>query len=163
MEFSLYDISNGFVALMNQEEITEEDKTRLEEELTQLMIGKSQNIVSYDRMLDTTINAAKAEEERIKKYRKNLEAKRENFHEYIQMCLIKMDKKQVDTAIGTIKLKKCPTSVEVTHEDLVPKEFMREKTVVEVDKKKIIDNFKETGEIPVGTNIIINKMKVEIK
>ena len=163
-EFSLYDISNGFVALMNkEEELTEADATRLEEELTQLLETKSQSIVGYDKTLETMIASAKSEEERIKQYRKGLEAKRENYHEYIKMCLERINKDKVDTIIGTIKLKKCPASVEVTHEDLIPKEFMRTKTVIEVNKQEILKNFKETGEVPVGTNIITNKMKVEIK
>ena len=162
--FSLYDISTGFVALMNRdEELTEADATKLEQELTQLLKTKSQAIVGDDKTLETMIASAKSEEERIKQYRKSLENKRENYHEYIKMCLERIDKDKIDTAIGTIKLKKCPASVEVTHEDLVPKEFLRIKEVVEVNKSEILKNFKETGEIPVGTNIITNKTKVEIK
>ena len=163
-KFSLYDISNGFVALFNQdEELTEVDVIRLQEELTQLLETKSQSVIGYDRTLENMIASAKSEEERIKQFRKGLESKRDNYHEYIKICLERMQKDKIETGIGTIKLKNCPASVEVTHEDLIPKEFMRTKTVIEVNKQEILRNFKETGEIPVGTNIITNKRKVEIK
>lgn len=161
---SLYDISNGFVMLMNQEEeITEDDAMKIKEELMQLLQDKSQNIVAYDRVLETTIDSAKKEEDRIKEFRKNLERKREGFFDYIKECMERMQKEKVETPIGIIRVKKCPVSVEVTHEDLIPKEFMRVKEVVEVNKKEIINNFKETGEVPTGVNMITNKTRIEIK
>lgn len=162
-KFSLHDISYGFVALMNQEELSEADEKRLMDELTQLMVEKSKGVIGYDKTLETRISSVKSEIDRLKQYEKWLENQKERFHEYIKSCLEIMNKDRIDTPLGIIKLKKCPASVEVTHEDLIPKEFMRTKTVVEVNKQEILRNFKETGEIPVGTNIITNKMKVEIK
>ena len=41
---SLYEITNAFPVLMESEEITEEDKKKIEEELTILLQQKSQNI-----------------------------------------------------------------------------------------------------------------------
>ena len=162
-EFSLYNIANGFVALMNQDEITEIDVEKIENELTQLLETKSQSIVGYDRQIEANIEALKAEEERLHELRKRLEKKRESFYDYIKTCLEKMSKDKVETTIGTIRLKKCPASVEVTHEDLIPSEFKRIKQTEEVNKALILQNFKETGEVPVGTNIVTNKTKVEIK
>ena len=60
---SLYEITNAFPALMESEEITEEEKNKIEEELTMLLQQKSQNIIGYTKNIELTINAMKEEEE----------------------------------------------------------------------------------------------------
>ena len=62
---SLYEITNAFPVLMENEEITEEDKNKVKEELTLLLQQKSQNIIGYARNIELTIEAMKNEEKRI--------------------------------------------------------------------------------------------------
>ena len=78
-ELSLYQITSAFPKLMENEEITEVDKTKIEEELTLLLQSKSQNIIGYTKNVELTIEAMKTEEKRISEQRKALENRLVNF------------------------------------------------------------------------------------
>ncbi len=160
---SLYEITNAFPALMENEEITEEDKMKIEEELTMLLQQKSQNIIGYIRNIDLTINSMKEEEKRIADGRKSLENKLEQFKNYVKECMERNDITKIETGLGTLSIAKSPMSVEITNEDEVPSEFKQEVITVKIDKNKIKNNFKETGEIPVGVNIITTNTNLRIK
>ena len=56
-----------------------------------------------------------------------------------------------------------PISVEIVNEDAVPDEYKQVITTTKVDKKAITDNFKATGEIPDGVNIITQNTSLRIK
>ena len=76
---NLYQITSAFPMLMDQEEMSEEEKRKVEEELTVLLQNKSQNIIGYFRNNELTITAIKEEEKRLAEARKNLEQRNENF------------------------------------------------------------------------------------
>ena len=160
---SLYEITNAFPALMENEEITEEDKMKIEEELTILLQQKSQNIIGYTKNIELTINAMKEEEKRIADNRKSLENKLEQFKNYVKECMERNDITKIETGLGTLSIAKSPMSVEITNEDEVPSEFKQEVVTVKIDKTKIKNNFKETGEIPAGVNIITTNTNLRIK
>ena len=84
---SLYEITNAFPALMESEEITEEDKNNIKTELTMLLQQKSQNIIGYTKNIELTINAMKEEEDRIASNRKVLENKLTRFKQYVKECM----------------------------------------------------------------------------
>lgn len=160
---SLYEITNAFPALMESEEITEENKIKIEEELTILLQQKSQNIIGYIRNIDLTINAMKEEEKRIADNRKSLENKLEQFKNYVKECMERNSITKIETGLGTLSIAKSPMSVEINNEDEVPSEFKQEVVTVKIDKTKIKNNFKETGEIPAGVNIITTNTNLRIK
>ena len=64
---SLYQITNAFPALMENEEMAEENKKQIKEELTVLLQQKSQNVIGYVRNNELTIDAMKTEEKRIQR------------------------------------------------------------------------------------------------
>ena len=160
---SLYEITSGFPALMENEEITEEDKKKIEEELTVLLQKKSQNIIGYTKNIELTINAMKEEEKRIADNRKVLENKISKFKEYVKECMENNGITKIVTGLGTLSIAKSPLSVEIINEDEVPSEFKQEVVTVKIDKTKIKNNFKETGEIPEGVNIITTNTSLRIK
>ena len=160
---SLYDITNAFPAIMENEEITEEDKKKVEEELTLLLQQKSQNIIGYTKNIELTINAMKEEEDRIATNRKILENKLSRFKDYVKECMENNGFTKIETGLGTLSIAKSPASVEIVNEDEIPSEFKQEVITVKVDKTKIKNNFKETGEIPVGVNIITTNTNLRIK
>lgn len=160
---SLYEITNAFPVLMESEEITEEDKIKIEEELTILLQQKSQNIIGYTKNIELTINAMKEEEKRIAENRKSLENKLERFKDYVKECMERNNITKIETGLGTLSIAKSPMSVEITNEDEVPSEFKQEVVTVKIDKTKIKNNFKETGEIPNGVNIITTNTNLRIK
>ena len=160
---SLYEITSAFPVLMDNEEITEEEKKKIEDELIVLLQQKSQNIIGYTKNIELTINAMKEEEKRISENRKALENKMIRFKEYVKECMENNGITKIETSLGTLSIAKSPTSVEIVNEDEVTSEFKQEITTIKIDKTKIKDNFKETGEIPAGVNIITTNTNLRIK
>lgn len=160
---SLYQITSAFPMLMEQEEITPELKEQLEKELTELLKQKSQNIIGYTKNIELTIEAMKTEEKRISEQRKVLENKLDNFKQYVKECMEQNRIKKIETGLGTISISKNPISVEIENEEEVPNEFKTIITTTKIDKTKIKDNFKETGEIPDGVKINTENTRLQIK
>ena len=160
---SLYQITSAFPLLMSQEEMTEEDKVKVEEELTKLLQEKSQNIIGYYRNNELTIEAMKAEEKRISEARKSLENRNENFKKYVKECMERAGFTKIETALGSLTIAKSPISVEISNEEDIPTEYKQEVTTIKVDKKAIADNFKATGEIPNGVIINTDNTNLRIK
>lgn len=161
--FSLYQITGAFPAIMEQEEIAPELKEELERELTVLLHEKSQNIIGYTKNIELTIEAMKTEEKRISEQRKALENKLDKFKEYVKGCMEQGGFTKVDTGLGTMTIAKNPMSVEVENEIEVPSEFKQEIVTIKVDKTAIKNHFKETGEIIPGIKIISDKTSLRIK
>lgn len=161
--FSLYNITNAFPMIMEQEEIAPELKKELERELTVLLHEKSQNIIGYTRNIELTIEAMKTEEKRISEQRKALENKLDKFKEYVKICMEQGGFTKVDTGLGTLTIAKNPMSVEIENESEVPTEFKQEVVTVKVDKTAIKNHFKETGEILPGIKIVDDKTSLRIK
>lgn len=162
-EFNFYQITAGFPALMENEDITEDEKKKIEEELDILLQQKSKNVIGYAKNIDLTIRAMKEEEKRIADNRKGLESKLNKFKDYVKECMERSGISKIETAIGTISIVKNPTSVEVINPDQVPDEFLRVKTSIEVDKTKIKKTLKETGEVPDGVRIVNDSYRLDIK
>lgn len=160
---SLYQITGMIPVIMEQEEITPELKEQLEKELTELLQQKSQNIIGYTKNIELTIEAMKTEERRISEQRKALENKLDNFKQYVKECMEQNGIKKIETGLGIISIAKNPISIEIENEEEVPDEFKTVITTTKIDKTKIKDNFKETGEIPVGVRINTENTRLQIK
>ena len=76
---NFHEITSAFPALLENEEMTEENKQQIEQELTLLLQQKSKNIIGYVRNNELTIEAMKAEEKRIVEARKALENRNDRF------------------------------------------------------------------------------------
>lgn len=160
---SLYNITNGFQQLMEMEEITEEDKEKIYNELTDLLNQKSQNIIGYTKNIELTIEAMKTEEKRIADNRKELENRLTKFKEYVKDCMEKCGFTKIETELGQISIAKNPMSVEIENENEIPNEFKEEIVTTKIDKTAIKNHFKETGEIVSGVKIIDDKTSLRIK
>lgn len=160
---SLYEITNAFTSLMETENMTEDVKENIKQELTMLLQQKSQNIIGYTRNIELTIEAMKVEEKRISEQRKALENKVSKFKEYVKECMDKNNITKIETELGSLTIVKNPASVEIIDENKIPEEFKQEVVTVKIDKTAIKKHFKETGEIPEGTNIITTNTSLRIK
>ena len=159
---SLYEITNAFPKLMESEDITDEDKMKIKEELTTLLQQKSQNIIGYTKNVELTIDAMKTEK-RISEQRKRLEKRLMDFKDYVKECMENNQISKIETGLGVLSIAKSPISVEITNEDEVPDEYKTEIKTIRIDKKAIADNFRSTGEIVTGTNILSNNTNLRIK
>ena len=68
---------------------------------------------------------------------------------------------KVETTLATISRRKNPISIEIVNEALVPLDYLNTTTVV--DKKKILEDYKKTGEETAGIKIIDDKYSIMIK
>lgn len=160
---SLYQITNTFPMIMESEEMTEELKDQLLEELNGLLQQKSQNIIGYTKNIELTIDAMRAEEKRISELRKELENRVVKFKQYVKDCMELNGFKKIETPLGTLSIAKNPISVEVVDESEIPSEYKIETVETKIDKKAIADNFKATGEIPNGVYINTQNTSLRIK
>ena len=163
---NLYNITNKFVELMDKVQegtITEEEYNQLGEELAIQLQQKGSNIIGYTKNIELTINAMKEEEDRISSNRKALENKLTKFKQYVKECMENNGITKIETGLGTLSIAKSPASVEIINEEAIPSEFKQEIVTIKVDKTKIKNNFKETGEIPDGVNIITTNTSLRIK
>lgn len=163
MEYSLYQITSAFPQLMEQDDISEEDKKEIEKELTQILKQKSNGVIGYAKNLELTIKAMKEEEDRLEETRKKLEKRLNHFKDYVIECMARNNLTKIDTDLGSLALAKSPISVEIINEDEIPEEFKREVVTTKIDKKAITDNFRETGEIPNGVKINTDNTYLKIK
>lgn len=160
---SLYNIVGAFPKLIDQEEMSEEDKKEVEKELIELLQRKSQNLIGYTRNIELTIEAMKSEEKRISEQRKAMENKLEKFKEYVKECMEQNGFTKIETTLGTLSIAKNPISVEIYDEKQIPDEYKTKVVTVKVDKTAIKKALKETGEIIPGAKIIDNKTSLRIK
>ena len=160
---SLYDLVGAFPKLIDQEEMSEEDKKEVEKELIELLQRKSQNLIGYTRNIELTIEAMKSEEKRISEQRKAMENKLEKFKEYVKECMEQNGFTKIETTLGTLSIAKNPISVEIYDEKQIPDEYKTKVVTVKVDKTAIKKALKETGEIIPGAKIIDNKTSLRIK
>lgn len=162
-DLTLYQITNAFPTLMEAEDITEENKKQIEEELTVLLQQKSQNIIGYTRNLELSIEAKKEEEKRIAESRKADERRVEKFKEYVKECMERCGITKIETSLGSLSLAKNPMSVEIESENEIPEQFKQQVVTTKIDKTAIKKHFKETGEIIPGAKIVDNKISLRIK
>lgn len=160
---SLYQITNAFPMLIEQEEMSEEDKKKVEKELIELLQQKSQNLIGYTRNIELTIEAMKNEEKRISEQRKTLENRLTKFKEYVKECMEQGGFTKLETPLGILSIAKNSVSVEIINEDEIPNEYKTQIITTKINKTKIKDNFKKTGEIPAGVNINTQNTSLRIK
>ncbi len=162
-ELSLYEITGAFPKLMAQEEMSEEDKNKVEEELTTLLQKKSNAVIAYSKNIELTIKAMKEEETRISTNRKALENRLEQFKKYVKECMEGNGINKIETDLGTLSIAKSPISIEIVNEEEIPDEYKEVIFTTKVDKKKIADAFKSTGELVEGVEIHTDNTNLRIK
>lgn len=160
---NLYDITNAFPLILENDEISEENKKQIEEELKLLLQQKSQNVIGYVRNIELTIDAIKNEEKRLSDDRKALENTLTRFKQYVKECMESLGITKIETGLGNLSIAKSPISIEVTNEDEIPAEFKQEVRTIKIDKKAIADNFKSTGELISGVIIHTDNTNLRIK
>ena len=162
-KLTLYEIKNQYLELAMNDEMTEEEKNELHNAIQEELLAKTDGIIAVTKQAEALIEAMKNEEERLKANRKANEKKLESFKEYVKNCMIDMNLQKIETPLGEMKIAKNPASVEIIDATKIPQEFWKEKTDISLDKKGILDHFKDTGEIIDGVKIQTNAYGLRIK
>lgn len=162
----LYQITNGFMKLLDEkqtEEMTPEEIQKIGEELSIALQQKSSNIIAYYQEQNALLNAIDEQIRRLQDYKKSTKNKIDNYKDYVKnnMNILGIDK--IQTELGTISIANSPLSVEIVDVDKIPDEYKKVVTEINVDKNKIKDNFKSTGEVVDGVMIITNSTYLKIK
>lgn len=159
----LYEITNGFMDLNEKEELSEEERQEIGMQLADALQTKSNNIIAYYQDQNTLLNAIDEEIKRLQDYKKITKNKIDRYKEYVKSNMDLLGLEKISTDLGVISIAKSPISVEILDEQQIPDEYKEVVTTIKVYKKKIADNFKETGEIPNGVKINTDNTFLKIK
>lgn len=162
-DLKLYQITNGFMALNDHDELTDEEKQEIGLQLCDALQNKSSNIIAYYQNEMVLLDGIDAQIKRLQEYKKVKQNQIERYKDYVKsnMQLLGIDK--LETELGKISIAKSPISVDVVDIDKIPNKYKVIVTELKVDKQLIKDDFKKTGEIVDGVNIITNNTNLRIK
>lgn len=159
----LYEITNSFMELNSNDELTDAEKQEIGSQLVQALQTKSNNIVGYYQEEKALLDGIDAEIKRLQDYKKSVSNRIDRYKTYVKDNMQVLGLNKIETELGTISIAKSPISVEIVDEDKIPAEYKTIVQTIKVDKKAISDNFKLTGELIEGVNIITNNTNLRIK
>ena len=138
----LYEIAPEFSALVEQDELTEQDADRLDE-LGQAIEVKAENIAALTDNMGLFVEMCKAEEKRISAKRKSVENKIKWVNDYLQHNMEIAGTMSIEVGTRKISLQKNPPSLIVDNEDIIPpKYFMVIPESYQIDKKRLLKDLK---------------------
>ena len=127
------------------------------------MQEKSNSVIAYSKNIELAIKAMKEEETRISTNRKTLENRLEQFKKYVKECMEGNGINKIETDLGTLSIARSPISIEIVNEEEIPDEYKEVIFTTKVDKKKIAEAFKSTGELIEGVEIHTDNTNLRIK
>jgi hypothetical protein len=85
----------------------------------------------------------------------------DRLHKYLQESMQSAAVDLIKCPEYVLRIKKNPPHVEITHEEMLPPEYMRTKEVSEIDKKKIKEDLSADMEAPGA--MLVADFRLEIK
>ena len=155
-KLSLYQIKNGFMELNNADDISEEDKIKINEQLNIALKEKSSDIIWYHFQNKDLIEQVDNEIKRLQAFKKFLLNRDERYNNYVLQNMQELGIEKIETKGGSVQVAKSPLSVEITDENKIPTDFLKIEMVQKVDKNKIKEEFKKTGEVLDGVKYNTN-------
>lgn len=144
---SLFEITKNFSAIESAIEEGQEMTPELMQSLIIELKEKTDNCVGYAMSLDDFLEALKGRKKEIEQAIKSIESKSDRYHEYILNCMENLGVNVIQGATSSLKIRKPIDVVEIADENEVPLEFVKTKTVSEIDKKGIKDALKAGQEV----------------
>jgi hypothetical protein len=155
-KLSLYQIKNGFMELNNADDISEEDKIKINDQLNIALKEKSSDIIWYHFQNKDLIEQVDNEIKRLQAFKKFLLNRDERYNNYVMQNMKQLGIEKIETKGGSVQVAKSPLSVEITDENKIPTDFLKIEMVQKVDKNKIKEEFKKTGEVLDGVKYNTN-------
>ena len=84
---------------------------------------------------------------RLQAFKKFLLNRDERYNNYVMQNMKQLGIEKIETKGGSVQVAKSPLSVEITDENKIPTDFLKIEMVQKVDKNKIKEEFKKTGEV----------------
>lgn len=162
----LYELSADLAGAIQKYQSVEsdEDLARLEATLNDLQTSFNEKAVSvafHIKNVDLDIAAIETELERLGRLFTRAKTEREWFMRYLKSSMETVGAKSVETSTIKVKIVNNPPSVVVEDEMIVPERFKRTKTITEVDKKLILESWKDG--IGVEGTKVEQKSRISIK
>jgi hypothetical protein len=157
----LFDIANDYIGLLDCELSAEEIADTLEG-IEGAFEDKIDNICYVIAEHNALAEAAKVEIERLKKRKEQAEATVERLRDYVSLCMDKMEKKSVKTALHSVTLVAGRDVVNVEDEALIYPVFFNERITRSLDKKQLLEALK-SGQAVEGASIGTSKPSLRIK
>jgi hypothetical protein len=164
---TLYQLADEYKFLcdyVGDPECSDEDFGKALAQLRDELEGKAENIGKLILSMQTSIGAISTEENRLASRRRVLENKIAHLKGYLLQELTAAGIDKVERDVVTVSLRKAPPSCVVINQDEIPYEFRR--TIPETwepDKKAIIEQFKQTGLIVPGIQIVADKKTLQVR
>ncbi len=142
----LYELTEQYNRLLELAEDTDASAFQdALEHLTDSINEKAENIAHVLQQMKSDINTLKDEEKRLKERRMTLERKQEHLRWYLQQELESADINQVKSARFTISLRNNAAKVQITDDDLIPRDY--KVASYTVDKKSLKEALEHGMEI----------------
>lgn len=146
----LYELTGQWLALRDSCEDTEVEQIYLAT-LEGQIEDKAQGIGMVLKELESTVDALKAEESRLRARRSTVEAKIDWLRDYMKAQMELMGKDKIKTPLFSWSLSDGPARVVITDEALIPEYFW--KVIREPSKTLIQEAYKNDGEVVPGTEM----------
>jgi hypothetical protein len=154
---TLYNLANQYVNMENlandlldkEEDVTEEDIQMFIDTLEAIqdsMEIKFSNTVRFIKNLEGSVNAYKAEENRLNKRRKTMENTIKSLKTYMQSMMEVTGKDKVKADLFNLRLQNNPPSAQILDEEKIPDQY-REKQPDKILIKEIIKDLQLLKEI----------------
>ena len=92
-----------------------------------------------------------------------LQNRKDRFNKYLLENMNALSIKKIETPVGSVTVAKSPLSVEITDESKVPEKYKTQVITTKIDKTKIKNDFKETGEVIEGVQYNTNNTHLLFK
>lgn len=167
MKTTLYELTSKYrtiESMLDNEFITGEEIQASLDNIKEQIGDKVESIAKIILSLKGDVKSVEAETERLVKRTQGMNNHIEWLKNYLLTEMISSNTYKVKRDLVTVSVADNPPSVEVVNLDLIPTEYRR--VIPETwqpDKKAMIEHFRETGEIIVGTDLVLNKKHINIR
>lgn len=160
----LYELSNAYKMLQDTDELTEEELETALGNIKEVFRDKALNIGKLVLSLKSDEDAISSEIKRLSDRKQAVSNRTERIKSYLAQEMEVTNEDKIKDEVITISLVNNPPSVQVVNEEAIPANYWRTiPETKEIDKRSILDEYKESGGIVHGVNIITDKKHILIR
>ena len=151
MSLKLYEIADHYRAILASADSEDDDPASLSQAIQDTLealnldedfVRKGCAVAGFSQELLAEANSVRDVEESLRRRRKRLEARAENFREYLRVQMLKVNKTEIKDEQIVCRLRKSPGRIQVLAEDLIPPEYLEVETSLKVLKAKMLEAFR---------------------
>jgi len=154
---TLWSLGEEFVQLVVLLEDPESDPAEVEAEMQRVagdITRKAHGVATVIGALESLAAFQKANADRLAAKAKANQSHADRLRSYALSCLQALELDRLETGTHTFVVRQNPGRVEVVDASAVPSEFQRTVITTTVDKKAVMDVYKQDGELVPGTEIV---------